>query len=169
MAKNTNLPKGMKSSILALVAIGLLWTNFSHAQESTNASGGDGTGSGGSVAYSVGLVVYTTNSNSAGSAAHGVQHAYEIGPVGINESELKISLTVFPNPSSDNLTLHIGEYNNEELMFQLFDMQGKLLNNGRIVAQQTQINMKALPQATYLMQVLNQENRKIQSFKIVKH
>jgi hypothetical protein len=156
--------KKIKLSVL-LLGIGITV----QAQQATNASGGDATGSGGTVAYSVGQVVYTTNSGTTGSVAQGVQHAYEIFTVGIKATELNISLTVFPNPTADNLTLQISDYNNEKLLYQLYDMQGKLLNNGQITAQQTQIDMNSLPSATYFVNVVNQENKKVQSFKIIKN
>lgn len=158
-----------KSRPIALLAVGLLWAGLAQAQESVNASGGDAIGSGGTVAYSVGQVVYTTNTGSTGTVAQGVQHAYEIYSVGINETEFNISLSAFPNPTTENLTLQISDYNNEKLTYQLFDMQGKELSNGQIVAQQTQINMNSLPTATYFVNVVNQENKKVQSFKIIKN
>lgn len=158
-----------KSRPIALLAAGLLLAGFAQAQESTNASGGDATGTGGTASYSVGQVVYTTNTGSTGSVAQGVQHAYEIFTVGIKETELNISLTVFPNPTTENLTLQISDYNNEQLSYQLFDMQGKQLSNGQITAQKTQINMNSLPTATYFVNVVNQENKKVQSFKIIKN
>jgi hypothetical protein len=157
-----------KARPILLLATGLLWAGFAQAQESTNASGGDATGTGGTASYSVGQVVYTTNTGSTGSVAQGVQHAYEIFTVGIKETELNILLTAFPNPTTENLTLQISDYNNEKLSYQLFDMQGKQLSNGQILAQQTQINMNSLPTATYFVNVVNQENKKVQSFKIIK-
>jgi len=158
-----------KSRPVLLLTAGLLWVGFAQAQESANASGGDATGSGGTVAYSIGQVVYTTNTGSNGSVAQGVQHAYEIFTVGIKETELNISLIAFPNPTTENLTLQISDYNNEKLSYQLFDIQGKQLNNGQITAQQTQINMNGLPSATYFINVVNQENKKVQSFKVIKN
>lgn len=161
MTKNKSKPTAL------LVAI-LLSASFAQAQESANASGGDATGSGGTVAYSVGQVVYTTNTGSTGSLAQGVQQAYVILNLGINETAMNMTLTAFPNPTAENLTLQISDYNNEKLAYQLFDMQGKLVSNGQIVAQQTFINMSSLPTATYFVYVVNQENQKVQSFKIVK-
>ncbi|MBW7953117.1 MAG: T9SS type A sorting domain-containing protein, partial [Chitinophagaceae bacterium] len=116
-----------KSKPIALLLAGLLWVSFAQAQDSANASGGDATGSGGAVAYSIGQVVYTSITGSSGSVDQGVQHAYEIFTVEIKETVLNISLTAFPNPTTDNLTLQISNYNNEKLSFQLYDMQGKLL------------------------------------------
>jgi hypothetical protein len=162
MTKNNSRP-------ILLLTAGLLWVGFAQAQESANASGGDATGSGGTVAYSIGQVVYTTYTGSNGSVALGVQHAFEIFTVGIKETELNISLTAFPSPTTENLTLQISDYNNEKLSYQLFDMQGKQLNKGQITAEQTQINMNSLPVATYFINVVNQEKKQVQSFKIIKN
>ena len=48
------------------------------AQEIPIASGAVATGIGGSSSYTVGQVVYTTNTGSNGSVAQGVQQPYEI-------------------------------------------------------------------------------------------
>jgi hypothetical protein len=162
------MTKNKSRHILVLLS-GLLWGGLTQAQESANASGGDATGSGGTVAYSIGQIAYTTNTGSSGSVAQGVQHVYEIFTTGIMEPELNISLSAFPNPTTNNLTLQISDDNNEKLSYQLFDMQGKQLRKGQIVAQQTQIDMNSLPSATYFIHVVNQENQKVQSFKIIKN
>ena len=139
------------------------------AQQATTASGGDASGSGGTAAFSVGQVVYTANTNASGTVSQGVQQAFEIFTLSIKETELNISLKAFPNPTLDNLTLQISDYKNEKLSYQLYDIQGRLLNNGQIVAQQTNIEMTSLPTAIYFINVVNQENQKVQSFKIVKN
>ena len=151
------------------VAFILLGLGGLHAQESPTAAGGDASGSGGTAAFSVGQVVYTANTNASGTLSQGVQQAYEIFTLSIKETELNISLKAFPNPTLDNLTLQIRDYNNEKLSYQLYDIQGRLLNNGQIVAQQTNIEMTSLPTAIYFINVVNQENQKVQSFKIIKN
>jgi len=139
------------------------------AQQATTASGGDASGSGGTVAFSVGQVVYTANTNASGTVSQGVQQPFEIFTLGVKETELNISLKAFPNPTLDNLTLQISDYNNEKLLYKLYDMQGKLLNNGQIVTQQTKIEMTSLPTATYFINVVNQQNKKVKTFKIIKN
>ena len=158
-----------KSKPIAKLLAGLLWVSFAQAQEAANVSGGDATGSGGTLAYSIGQVVYTTNIGNTGSVTRGVQHAYEIITVGIKEAELNISLTAFPNPTAENLTLQISDFNNQKLYYQLYDVQGKQLINEQVTAKQTQLNTSILPPATYLINVVNQENKKVQSFKIIKN
>ena len=156
-----------KEITLRVFLLGLGLTT--QAQQVSNATGGDATGSGGTVAYSVGQVVYTTNTSISGTVSQGVQQPFEIFSIGINETGLNISLLVFPNPTADNLTLQVSDYNSEKLSYEVFDMQGKLLKNGQIETQQTQINTGNLASATYFIHVLNKENKKVQSFKIIKN
>ena len=152
----------------------LLLTIFSFdlvAQATHNvlsASGGDASGTGGSVAYSLGQVVYTTNIGTSGSIAQGIEQAYEIYSVGINDSKLAISLSIFPNPTSDFLILKIQDYLNENLRFQLVDENGKLISNDQITALETQIEMRALARASYFLNILK-NNEIMQSFKIIKN
>jgi hypothetical protein len=162
------MTKNKSRTILYLTA-GLSWANFTQAQESANASAGDATGSGGTAAYSIGQVVYTTNTGSSGSLAQGVQHAYQIFPVGNVEPTLIVSLKAFPNPTMGNLTLQISDFSNEKLFYQVYDVQGKQLINGQIKTRQTELNTSSLPPATYFINVLNQENKKLQTFKIIKN
>ena len=133
-----------------------------------SATGGDASGSGGTVAYSVGQIAYTTSTGTTGSVAQGVEQAYEIYSVGIKETALNISLSVFPNPTSDFLTLKVQDYNNEALSYNLLDEQGKLVLNEQIITQDTQLAMSTLARGAYFINVL-QENKKIQTFKIIKN
>ena len=139
------------------------------AQQSVNTSGSDAVGIGGSVAFSIGLVAYTTNFGSNGSIAQGVQHAYEIYAVGITEEKFDIFLNAFPNPTLGILTIQISDSNNQNLSYQLLDMQGKILNSAKIVAQQSQIDMNLLPNASYFINIIHQENKVIKTFEIIKN
>jgi hypothetical protein len=141
---------------------------YTSAQETVNSSGGNATGSSGTVAYSIGQVFYTTNTGISGNVAQGVQYAFGVFTSGITETTLNISLTAFPNPTTNNLTLSINNYKEDKLTYQLFDLQGKLLISGMITSQQTEINTSTLASATYFVHVMNQENQKVQSFKIIK-
>ena len=133
-----------------------------------SATGGDASGSGGTVAYSVGQIAYTTSTGTTGSVAQGVEQAYEIYSVGIKETALNISLSIFPNPTSDFLTIKVEDYNNEALSYNLLDEQGKSVLNEQITNQDTQVAMSTLARGIYFINVL-QANKKIQTFKIIKN
>jgi hypothetical protein len=155
-------------SILVLVTTLLLGYSV-QAQNSVNSSGGDATGSGGTLAYSVGQVVYTTNADASGTVSQGVQQAYEIFTLKVKEPIRNISLSVFPNPTVNHLNLQISDYNQEKLSYFLFDLQGKLIKNGKIRAKQTQISTSGLPSATYILYIRNKNKQNLQSFKIIKN
>jgi hypothetical protein len=154
---------------IAILLLAILWVGLAQAQESVNSTGGNATGSGGTVSYSIGQVVYTTNTGSNGSVAQGVQQPYEILTVGINENEPKITLSVFPNPVADNLILQVNDFEHSTLNFQLCDAQGKQISKGQVTSRQTQINTASLATATYFIHIVNQENKKVQTFKIIKN
>jgi hypothetical protein len=160
----------MKNSRLIInFLVSLLWINFAVAQESVNAAGGDVTGSGGSIAYSLGQVIYTTNANTSGTISQGVQQAYEIYSLGISETKMNFSFSIFPNPTVDYLTLQIIGYPNEILYYKVFDMQGKVLITEHVSGELTKINTVKLPASSYIIGITNQENKQLQSYKIIKY
>ena len=159
---------GVKAKPIALLA-GLLWGGLAHTQESTNASGGDATGSGGTVAYSVGQIVYTTNTGTTGSVAQGVQQPYEISVVlGIEDNSINLELTAYPNPTANFLTLNVGKAELSTLNFQLFDISGKLIESRKIISSSETIAMENLPTATYFLKV-TYNNNEVKTFKIIKN
>ncbi len=139
------------------------------AQESINATGGDASGSGGSASYSVGQVVYTTNTGTSGSVAQGVQQPFEISVItGLEEAKgIKLSVSAYPNPTTDFLILEVKEFDISNLNFQLYDMKGNFLQSEKINGNQTRIAMGSLPPATYFVKVI-EGNKEIKIFKIVK-
>ena len=159
--------KKLKLSAVLLLGLGLTGLQ---AQTSINATGGDVTGGGGSASYSVGQVVYTTNTGTSGSVAQGVQQAFEISVVtAIEEAKgINLSVTAYPNPTTDYLTLRIDEFEISNLSFQLYDMNGKLLQNEKITGNQTSIVMSNLVPATYFVKVI-QGSKEVKTFKIIKN
>ncbi|HCX99957.1 MAG TPA: T9SS C-terminal target domain-containing protein [Bacteroidales bacterium] len=159
--------KRLKLSAVLLLGLGLAGLQ---AQESVNATGGNALGNGGSASYSIGQVVYTTNTGTNGSVAQGVQQPYEISTVsGIEEAiGINLTITAYPNPTSDYLTLSINEFDISNLSYQLFDMQGKLLLSTKITNEKTSIVMSNLIPAVYFVRVM-EGIKNVKTFKIVKN
>jgi hypothetical protein len=88
-------------------------------QETIPATGGNVSGSGGSVSYTVGQILYNTISGTNGTLAQGVQQPYEISVVTGIEEALGISLeiVVFPNPATDFINLKIENYDVQNLRY----------------------------------------------------
>lgn len=158
--------KRLKLSAVLLLGLGLTGLQ---AQESVNATGGNASGSGGSASYSAGQVVYTTNTGTSGSVAQGVQQPYEISVVtAIEEAKgINLSVTAYPNPTTDYLTLSIDKFEISNLTYQLYDMNGKLLQTKKMTGTETQIDMSNYVPSTYFVSVIN-GNQSIKKFKIIK-
>jgi hypothetical protein len=151
------------------VAFLLLGLGGLHAQESPTATGGEATGTGGTASYSIGQVVYTTATGTSGSVAQGVQQPYEISTtVGINETSINLEMSVYPNPTTNYLTLKVKNEQVESLNFQLIDLQGKVIENKKVTASNTTITMEALPKAVYFLNVVS-NNQLVKTFKIIKN
>jgi hypothetical protein len=149
------------------IAFLLLGLGGLHAQESPTSSGGEATGTGGTASYSVGQVVYTTATGTNGSVAQGVQQPYEISTtVGINETSINLELSVYPNPTTNYITLKVED--NANLSYQLIDLQGKVIENKKVNSNSTTITMEALPKATYFLTVTDYKNT-VKTFKIIKN
>ena len=134
------------------------------AQTSTNAAGGNASGSGGSVSYSVGQVVYTTNTGTIGSVAQGVQQPYEISvETGIEVTEINLSVTAYPNPTRDFLQLRVEYQDFKDLSYQLYDMNGKLLQTKELIGTETQIDFSSYTPATYFVKS-NTRKQRIKNF-----
>ncbi len=155
---------------LSYFIIGMCFTINLSAQQSTNTSGGNATGTGGTVSYSVGQMNYTTNTGTGGSACQGVQQPFEIFALtGIkNTKDLSINLTAFPNPTSNYLTLSIESATSKNLTYQLFDMHGKLIATQKISEKETKVEMSNYAAATYFIKI-TENNSILKTFKIIKN
>ena len=171
--RHKNKEKSGKWKVKSLVVATFLTFYFSlstlTAQEAITATGGDASGSGGSASYSVGQVVYQTHTGTNGSVSEGVQQPFEISVVtGIEEAKgIKLIVSAYPNPTTDYLTLEVQDFELSTLHFQLFDINGKLLQNEKITSTQTSIIMSNLVPATYFVKI-TEGNKEVKTFKIIK-
>ncbi len=158
-----------KIKLCAVLLLGLGLTRL-QAQEAIPASGGNATGNGGSASYSVGQVVYTTNTGTNGSAAQGVQQPYEISVVtGIEVAkDINLFFSVYPNPATDFLTLKIEGTVETKYIASLYNINGKLILAKKVGDNETTIPMGNLMPATYFLKV-TEGDKEIKTFKIIKN
>jgi hypothetical protein len=157
----------MKQKLLFLLFFGFALAKL-YAQQSTNAGGGDAAGIGGTTSYSLGQVFYTSNNNSNGTVAQGVQQPYEIATLSGKElAEISLTMQAYPNPATNYLTLNVGENERSNLAFKLVDLNGRSIENRRISTAIETIDMQRLPAAVYFLKV-SRNNREIKNFSIIK-
>jgi len=140
------------------------------AQQVVTTSGGNAAGAGGTSSYTVGQIVYNTYTGTNGSAAQGVQQPFEISVVTGIEEALGISLEimVYPNPTTDFLTLSVDNFEVSNLSYYLYDINGRLLETQKLEGKQTSIAMSNLVPATYFLKV-SEGRKELRTFKIIKN
>lgn len=153
-----------------LFLISLFISVLSYGQRDNVASGGDATGSGGSASYSIGQVAYESASGTNGKITQGVQQPFEIFVV-LSTPELgaSFSATLFPNPAATTVILSL-DYVKEgaNLVFELTDVTGKIIRNGRINSDETIIDVEGFAEACYFLNVLV-GNKRVKTFKLLKN
>ena len=140
------------------------------AQEAIHATGGEVSGSGGSASYTVGQVVYTTNVGTNGNTvAQGVQQPYEISVVTsiLETKDINLSVSAYPNPSTNYLTVKVENYETANLQYQIFDINGKLLQTVKATGTETKIETNNLVPANYFVKIIDKK-KTIKVFKIIK-
>jgi hypothetical protein len=150
-------------ALLLCTAIGAI------AQSGTVAAGGDASGAGGTVSYSIGQTDYITENGTGGTITQGLQQPYEILIVtGIEVKDINLSFSVYPNPTADFVVLSVKEIATENMSYVLCDVQGKVIDRKKISSNETQITVVELSKATYLIKVLD-NNKEVKTFKIIKN
>jgi hypothetical protein len=139
------------------------------AQQATVASGGKASGTGGSSSYSVGQLVYTTITGTKGYVNQGVQQPFEVFTLGTDSfPEIKVTMSVYPNPTASFVNLKIENHSLDNIQFQLFDIKGRQIQIQKILQSETPIQLENLPVAIYLLNVV-EDNKLLKTFKIIKN
>lgn len=152
------------SAILIFVGITSM-----HAQAALTAAGGNAVGDDGSVTYTIGQVFYRSIADAGGSVSPSVQQpvlSFTVSTDDINDRDL--SASIYPNPGKTIVTLSIQKANLENVSYQLFDVNGKLLRNQKVNYFQEEISLEHLSNGIYLLKVVDR-NVAHKTFKIIKN
>ena len=158
-----------KTTIFSLLLLSGLGFSGLQAQEAITVGGGEASGAGGSVSYSVGQVNYLTLTGTNGSVSQGVQQPYEISVVtGLEEAKnIELVCSIYPNPTTNLLQLKVKDNGDTNLSYQLFDINGILLKSEKLTGDQTTISLGNLISATYFLKVIDNKIE-LKTFKIIK-
>lgn len=160
--------KHIKISLCFLLMSGLVMTI--EAQNTITSSGGNATGTGGTVSYTVGQIANSALSGTNGTITQGVQQPYEISVVTAIETAKEITLEciVFPNPTRGVVKLVFEAVADEEIRFLLYDINGVLLQDKKVESRETEISLENLSASIYFLKVII-NNKEVKVFKIVKN
>ena len=154
--------------IIIFFTLMFMSTSFIYCQNAVASSGGEAIGSGGSSPFTIGQLVYTTNIESNGNFAQGVQQAFEFQSLNnANPTFKNYKIATYPNPTADFVEIEIYDEFQNNLNFTLFDIKGQLIDNGQIESSKTKIKMQHLANGVYFLKVLQQE-QPLTTFQIIK-
>ena len=154
---------------ITLIMVLFCATQLVNAQETIPVSGGEATGVGGTVSYTIGQLIYTNPTTAAGSLNQGIQQSIEFVTLSNPElTALTLKALTYPNPTTDFIILALKDANLTGLSYTMYDLLGRLVNKGTVVTFETKIGMKSLPIGVYILRV-QQNNKALKTFKIIKN
>lgn len=138
-----------------------------YAQQNTVATGGNASGSNGSVSFTVGQIDYTTASGTDATLSEGVQQPFEFFDPDAGLSEHQFNISLYPNPSNEFVIVNIADWNST-MNYQLTDAKGSLVQFGTIVNEETILDMRDLSIGSYHLH-LSSSNQTIRTLQIIKN
>lgn len=159
----------IRKSILVLL-VNCFCLSIVQGQTTITSSGNNASGSGGSVSYTIGQIVFNTFSGIKGSIAQGVQQPYEISIITAVENTEDISLVciVYPNPTRSIIKLSIESYDFENISYRLFNINGLIIQDRKVESKETEISMNNFIPSVYFLKVMKGK-KEIKTFKIIKN
>jgi len=159
----------MKKPFLSFL-VAFLYLTIINGQSTIPATGGEASGTGGTSSYTIGQIVYTTHEGTTGTVAQGVQQPYEISVVTALEDvkDIDLSYSIYPNPTTDFLTLKVANNVTENMSYWLYGVNGNLLETRKLLASETQIYMGNKVSGTYFLKITS-NNKALITFKIIKN
>lgn len=102
-----------------------------------------------------------------------VTGAYDIGqlivPYGVDVPHYDVTskVSLFPNPTSDKVYLHLEMENIDNCFYYLYDILGREIQNNNIISTQTELSFAPFESGVYILRII-MENTLVKDFKIIK-
>ncbi len=156
-----------------ILYLSLILSESIAAQNVTSSAGGDiQSSNGSSISYTLGQVAYTTIVSADKSFAEGVQQTYalHVSPIdpGDDTDGVSINCSVFPNPTSNNVTINIKNADPTAFQYLLYTSNRKLITQNKIQSSSTVVSMVDLPTGAYLLTISSSKKNLMRIFKIIK-
>ena len=153
----------LKSYLIAACVV--LFSGISlHAQEVLSSQGELYTSDNLIMDYTLGEIFIETVSSESHTLTQGFHQTSWSFLGQVNHKE-DYRATVFPNPSIDQL--NIEAYDFQDVSYTLFDANGKLLRQGQLQSQLTELDVRSLAAGHYSL-ILSSDVERLKTFKLVK-
>ena len=148
-----------------LLILGLLTIiNSVHSQEIVSTQGETYSSPNAIIDFTVGEVVINTVSDGTNNITQGF-HQTNWNFVGLENHTPSFEAIIFPNPTSEVLNIRASAF--ENVIYTLYDAQGKLIVKDKLTAEQTLIPVSQLATGSYSI-TLNNPTQNLKTFKLIK-
>lgn len=139
----------------------------SFAQERAVSSGGQASGPGGTMDFSIGLVDYITVNGAGEEITQGLQQPYEIFKLSDGDQVFSEGVRLYPNPTTGMLILEFETPAIQHSHYVVTNMEGKVINAGKLESHQTGIDLSSQANGAYFLSLKDSKADK-RVFKIIK-
>lgn len=137
------------------------------AQEVVATAGNTLSNANGTMSYTLGEVVANTLTIGDKTITQGFHQSMLSVSIESQIKDLDFSINAFPNPVTTTLTLRIGKENVLGLIYSLYDLGGKLLDQKNLLNAETAIPFDQLKSGTYIINI-HEGSKTLKTFKIIK-
>ena len=120
-------------------------------QNMLSTTGGHIKTNGGSLSFSVGQLSNISKKGSTFYINEGVQQVYSKKITANKEFGHLKDVQLYPNPTSEDITLLYFNKENRSVKYSLIDNVGREIKNGMIASEKAEISLKNLPSGNYLL------------------
>ena len=159
----------MKQNILLLFCC-FIFYNVCKAQQVFSTSGKSVSNSNLKLDFTIGEPIILTKSNGTTTLTQGFHQPTYQFITKVSQSLKDIAeIKLFPNPTNEYLQIEINKMNNLKLEYDIIDLTGKyLMNNVKILNEQTKLNIKDFPSGTYFIQIRKENENQATTYSIIK-
>lgn len=152
----------MKKLILTIT---LMQCSLTFSQEVLSSQGESYSNASGSVDFTIGEVVINTGTDGNNDITQGF-HQTNWNFLGLDDQNPSIEVSIFPNPLEKYLNIQTGAFTG--MNYIMYDANGRIVRQGNLLEQTTQIETTELSPASYSLVVRDENNTLIKTFKLVK-
>lgn len=141
----------------------ILLSNLGFSQQSNVSSGASVANNVGSVSYSVGQLFYVGNSETT----PGMQQTYQLSTSFSERNAEHIVVSIYPNPVSENVTISWNHHVLKTVKAEILNSEGKLFFCKNLT-QDKNIDLSNLTGGIFILNIYDNSNKVLKSFKIIK-
>jgi hypothetical protein len=144
----------------------MLFCSVLQAQQVVATQGSTFSNSNGSMSFTIGEGVAQTLTGDSKALTQGFQQS-GISVSLLSDMDQSFIITVYPNPTSDIITLKIARKDPGDLQYLVFDLNGIMLMQKNVEAPDTPIDLSHLSKGMYIIKI-REGLTELKSFKIIK-